>query len=1009
MKGSNNEKSSKNSPIVIEFNLSKVILILIAIIVCISAIMTVKVIKSEQDKPTINSMANDENNEILEESEEDNTIIANLNNEEENSNLNKDVQQTNEVTTQENIDLQQEKAGPINIAHIKINSETVSLQDSGKSKITLTSAFDSKEIDSENLQVEWIKESTDGGDVEVKNYGENLYVYGKSIGTVNLKAKVTYNSTTIESNTITINIKKELDDVYQKVTLFKYDPEELYRMGGSVTDTSKQGIYFQNGNVIGDSIRIPLSDWNSYNSFAPNKAYTGLVENSLDENGNIVFTKPDNGIFDESITQGKEIYQNVGLPFKSLGNGKYEFISSEIEVNFGGQTPQSNVNLISSDTKNTYSGTYSGFFPFNYRDGEEAVYHFGMHAQIPFYMTEDGKTNIGESEDIVFDFSGDDDVWIFIDGKLVIDLGGIHKEIAANINFATGEVTTYSGLKSTNKIAKIEDLTDILGEDWNNNLEEQHTLDVFYLERGAGGSNCSITYNMPKEVQTSKVVVHHYIDGTTDKVREDEIIKENVGELYVTSPSEIKYIPPMYEVVEEKLPDNAMGIVELTNEDVIYYYSLKEQSKITKTGTEEITSLTQPVEYNIVYDAAIKDYPGIAIVQIVDKLPYKIDEAKSNLANGVYDVNAQTITWRGLYDANTDILTWDNEKAGENEGVEVLPSGNIKITKNISIVYKDIPLTEGTVLENQIEGTLETKKGFDETTGDTFETKTDFKTKIEIEKVWLGDFEEDRPETITVKLLANGQEQDTRTLDKNNSWKASFENLNKYDDERNEIKYTIEEVVPDGYFISNEEITDIEKGQKYVLTNFKYGELQITKVAEEDNSITLEGTEFELYKNISHTNLDGELIDRNNFATNWELVNTYTAGSDGIINLTDLDKSFEYRLVETKAANGRILPEGQWKIEFVYGDYDENDDTIKNINGTLVRISKIGSTPNFVITDDGNLLLQNRSYYELPKSGGSGNTSFYIIGIVVAILGTIVLIGNRYYASKNYLKIKNLK
>ena len=88
---------------------------------------------------------------------------------------------------------------------------------------------------------------------------------------------------------------------------------------------------------------------------------------------------------------------------------------------------------------------------------------------------------------------------------------------------------------------------------------------------------------------------------------------------------------------------------------------------------------------------------------------------------------------------------------------------------------------------------------------------------------------------------------------------------------------------------------------------------------------------------------------------------------------------------------------------------DINDDTIKNINGTLVRISKIGSTPNFVITDDGNLLLQNRSYYELPKSGGSGNTSFYIIGIVVAILGTIVLIGNRYYASKNYLKIKNLK
>ena len=149
-----------------------------------------------------------------------------------------------------------------------------------------------------------------------------------------------------------------------------------------------------------------------------------------------------------------------------------------------------------------------------------------------------------------------------------------------------------------------------------------------------------------------------------------------------------------------------------------------------------------------------------------------------------------------------------------------------------------------------------------------------------------------------------------------------------------------------------------------------------------------------------------ELIDRNNLTADWELVDTYTAGADGIINLENLPKSSQYRLIETKAVDGRILPEGQWKIEFIYGDYDENDDTIKNIEGTLVRISKVGNTPNFVITDDGKLLLQNKSNFELPESGGKGNTIYYLVGIVITILGLIIFIGSRYYTSKNYLKIR---
>src|SRR5699024_6349510 len=156
---------------------------------------------------------------------------------------------------------------------------------------------------------------------------------------------------------------------------------------------------------------------------------------------------------------------------------------------------------------NGTGGTFQGFFPFNYNDGESAVYHFGMRTQIPFYMTEDGKTNIGKNEDIVFEFSGDDDIWIFLDGKLIIDLGGIHNEISADVNFASGEIKIYRGKKGNSGVTvkSTEYLVDKLGESWNDDIEQQHKLDIFYLERGAGGSNCTMSFNLPMEKQKSEV------------------------------------------------------------------------------------------------------------------------------------------------------------------------------------------------------------------------------------------------------------------------------------------------------------------------------------------------------------------------------------------------------------------------------------------------------------------------------------------------------------------------
>ena len=441
--------------------------------------------------------------------------------------------------------------------------------------------------------------SSDLGSVEI----DGNKIIGTHVGTVRISATVQYNGETVTSNEITINIQDNWEVAYRDATFFKYDPDALFEYGGSVTATSSQGIYFTEGaatTTLGD-YKFTTSDWNRWTKNVssigdPELPYSGLVENELDENGNIQFKVEDNGIFDENIDGGKDSYTNVGLPFVKQGNGFYKFDSNQFEAHFENGIPKSNVDLEWSDEKVKYysdaGSAIRGFFPFNsgvnYKD---AIYHFGMKIHTPFYMTENGQTSTGE--DIIFEFSGDDDIWIFIDGKLVIDIGGIHNQISADINFANGEVILYKGLKENGKINKTTYLSDILGADWNSDIEKEHTLSVFYLERGKGSSNCQVYFNLPTKVQQSDVIVHHYKEGTKEKLAPDEIIEGFPGDEYTTSPS--SEVPANCELVST--PDNATGIIGTERTEVIYYYSYEEgvisNNTVTKTSSlSEIDDVT---------------------------------------------------------------------------------------------------------------------------------------------------------------------------------------------------------------------------------------------------------------------------------------------------------------------------------------------------------------------------------------------------------------------------------
>lgn len=142
------------------------------------------------------------------------------------------------------------------------------------------------------------------------------------------------------------------------------------------------------------------------------------------------------------------------------------------------------------------------FAPFG-DDTNDNRYSFGMNLDAEFYMPEGGKVN---NQAMVFDFTGDDDVWVFIDDVLVLDLGGIHQALDGSINFATGNIDYHGKQQSHGNppATSIDQAFKEAGKTWDPTAYKTHHLSFFYLERGDGGSNCKIRFNLP--VKPSKAI-----------------------------------------------------------------------------------------------------------------------------------------------------------------------------------------------------------------------------------------------------------------------------------------------------------------------------------------------------------------------------------------------------------------------------------------------------------------------------------------------------------------------
>lgn len=454
--------------------------------------------------------------------------------------------------------------------------------------------------------------------------------------------------------------------VYMPVTLYDYDTQIINSATAKAEQTTTySGIYFGSDSVPEGAKNLAWNDWKKGEGKDEygQKFYTGLVAKKLDSDKNLVFTKTEGGIFNED-TSVKEIYKNVQMPFVYGTDGFYTLDASKDGIYFHADEGQQS-DAKAADGARLYfnagnpqsNGSYGDesttvWAPFN--DGttfSNMNYYFGMRATVPFTMTANGRS-VGTddtSEEIKFHFSGDDDVWVFIDGQLVVDLGGIHNRLDVEINFAQNTVTYSADNTGKGVIGSYNDSDFAMEQELFGNLIMQdresfaattsHELTIFYLERGAGSSNCEIKFNLP---------VEDYVMVTKDATQSaDE--KGEIGLLTAEEQAKVDQIDFGFTLYRQLKADGAFETISNTN-----YYLLSSNGQVIDTRSTDAnghftlkngqsakfitTDLDKGAAFYVVEDA-VEGFHAPSYSYKVESSSYQLGEQNENAyASGQVDV-----------------------------------------------------------------------------------------------------------------------------------------------------------------------------------------------------------------------------------------------------------------------------------------------------------------------------------------------------------------------------------
>lgn len=350
--------------------------------------------------------------------------------------------------------------------------------------------------------------TTDNGEIESANFETESF---STFSVVWLADDFTSVQTTSS-----YGVEETVDSAKRGITInmFNYDTAGI---------NEGHSLKFSNGSDGGNE------DYNKYRG--PSDLSLGIMQKRLGEDSYPIVDKgkkeSSSYLFSTKEGTGKEFYSDANYLFKQDADGYYEYDSTKNFAQFNKNTKEFTVYKVPGSSKGPIDlqqgSKHGSFFPFNTLGDHKywgipqiseisPDFHFGMTMSAKFIQPKDGKIN---GNNMVFEFSGDDDVWVYIDGVLVLDIGGIHNEVLGSINFADGTVKVGSNINTNLK--KLFNDANIKGDFVSGKSifkdYTAHTINFYYLERGKGDSNCKLKFNLPT-VPKKSVTVEKQLSNT---------------------------------------------------------------------------------------------------------------------------------------------------------------------------------------------------------------------------------------------------------------------------------------------------------------------------------------------------------------------------------------------------------------------------------------------------------------------------------------------------------------
>lgn len=327
---------------------------------------------------------------------------------------------------------------------------------------------------------------------------------------------------------------------------------------------------------------------------------SAYFQRNFDSNGKLSSNKGSFKLYDYTTSINKADYRNnsknstTGLNLVSGNFFPFNLSCEEGDVFYGKERGDDNSVATSLDIgprrrvksdsdkqdviKNGYVNV-GDMLPVNYRltnsnTGEKINAWFGMTMELNFQMTKDGSFN---GKDMVYKFKGDDDVWVYIDDVLVLDMGGTHEAQTGTINFKTGAVEYTHNVDVTDStVVKQEETvqTDLYTlfsnvgktDDFDTNTktfksQSNHTLKFFYLERGGYVSGCQMQFNLPKGL----IGVSKKVEGLDSELKDPrtytfQLQGADGNPFTSTNKSDLTQLTYLYEKVDGTTEEKVMPI-----------------------------------------------------------------------------------------------------------------------------------------------------------------------------------------------------------------------------------------------------------------------------------------------------------------------------------------------------------------------------------------------------------------------------------------------------------------